>query len=611
MKKKQNLNLFLSIIFSNSLSNTIAQDTIFVEAEKLPYSIKEAYQKIHLLNEEDIASSNAQSLSDLLSTLPQIHAVNRGGKGQNGSLFIRGLDSYHTVVVLDGIVMNDPTDPNRAFNFNELNIADIEKIEILKGAQAQLYGANSMGGVIYIRTKRAAGNKTKNLFTQNSSYNNKSFNDHAFSLSHRDKMEKLNYKISGSIAQNGNQSALIKNQNSEEKDKALSKNLNLNLDYEINNKQLIELSAIHKNLKADYDETSPLNPNANNQLTHIESGANINHSGLWTESLSSEFQASTKTNERNLFASSKYHYSGKENRSNLYLLWQSSSLLDFSLGNHFYSEQITFNEGNGIVKKYQKSFAKSLSFQKKSQQEDSPWFLSANIRLENPDITKNHFTYRIVSGLNLAKNEVIKTSFTKGANNPSLYALYGFGGNTELKPEVSYQGEVSYESQLNSKYVFSLIYFQTYFQEKFQYNSSSSRMENIGGARIEGLESELAFKGENEIIKLSASYLDALAINQSKKLAYRPKTMTKLTFSRYLDEASNISFYFRAIGKQFDSGERELTKYTLLDLSYAHNFNTGLTVEIYLKNILNEGYVTETNFSESGRTLGLKTVYDF
>lgn len=590
---------------------TTAQETIYVEAEKMPYNIKEAYQKIHILNESDIENSSAQSLNELLNTLPQIHTVNRGGLGQNGSVLIRGLDSYHTTVVIDGVVMNDPTDPNRAFNFNELNVADIEKIEILKGAQSQLYGANSLGGVIYIRTKRAAVKKAQNQIIQNSSYSNKTFKDHSLAITHKNKLEKLAYKIAGNFSTTGNRSALIKDQRAEEKDQTEAKSINLNLDYDLNAHHYFELAAKHRNHKADYDETYPLNPTAKNKSQQRETAINLNHNGSWTPTLSSEFQTSYKENSRDLQSSSNYHYSGEEERSNLFILWQASKSVDISIGNHFYREEISFNEGSGEFEKTQDTTGVSLGIQKKSLGENSPWFISTGGRFENPNLTKNSLTYRGVTGYHLNDTDTLKTSFTKGINNPSLYSLYGFGGNTALRPEKSYQGELSYETKLDEKYTFALTYFQTYFKEKFQYNSSISKMENIGGAQLEGLEGELLFKGEKEEISLSASYLDAQAVSQNKKLAYRPTTMTKLHYARALDDLTKIGFYFSAIGKQYDSGEKRLNKYTLFDFYYQKQLADNLNAEIYLKNALNKSYVTETNYSQAGRTIGFKSQFTF
>ncbi len=590
---------------------SLADDIIYVEAEKLPYNIKEAYQKIHVMNEDEIENSNAQNINELLNSFAQIYAVNRGGSGQNGSLLIRGLDSYHTTVVIDGVVMNDPTDPNRAFNFNELNLADIEKIEILKGAQSQLYGANSLGGVIFIRTKRAKANKAQNEIAQNSSYSNKSFKDHSLSLSHRNKIEKIGYKISGNFTSLGNRSALIKDQRSEEKDAVDSKSIGLNLEYDLNTNHYLEFSAKHKNHKNEFDETSPINPNANNKNYQKETFYNLTHSGTWSESISSEFQNSLKTNERDVVSSSKYQYRGEEERSNAFLLWQATKLIDFSFGAHYYREEIKFNEGSGDNQKSQNTLGTSLNFQKKSNGEDVPWFLSTAFRYENPNLTKSSFTYRGVTGYHLSSTDTVKTSYTKGFNNPSLYSLYGFGGNLNLIPEESDQGEISFEKKIDQNFTFLISYFQTYFKNKFQYDTSSSQMKNIGGAKIEGIEGELNFLGSKEEIKLSASFLEANAISQNKKLAYRPTTMTKLHYVRFINDTTKVGFNFSAFGKQYDSNARKMDKYTLFDFYYQINFLKDLDLEIYIKNAFNKGYTTETNYSEAGRTIGFKTLYQF
>ena len=80
-----------------------------------------------------------------------------GGPGKQTSIFMRGTESNHVKVLIDGIDAGNPGNPAGAFDFAHLQAGDIERIEVLRGPQSGLYGANAIGGVISITTKRGSG----------------------------------------------------------------------------------------------------------------------------------------------------------------------------------------------------------------------------------------------------------------------------------------------------------------------------------------------------------------------------------------------------------------------------------------------------------------------
>ena len=93
---------------------------------------------------------------DALRQVPGIDVRRSGGPGTNTSIFIRGSDSDHTMVLLDGIELNDPSAPSRGSFINHLTLDSVERIEILRGPQSTLYGSDAMGGVVHFITKRGA-----------------------------------------------------------------------------------------------------------------------------------------------------------------------------------------------------------------------------------------------------------------------------------------------------------------------------------------------------------------------------------------------------------------------------------------------------------------------
>jgi vitamin B12 transporter len=112
---------------------------------------------VTVITAAEIAREQRRTLPDALSTVPGLNIVQTGGPGGQTSVFLRGTNSNHVKVLLDGIDVTDPSNPNQTFDFAHMLTGDIERIEVLRGPQSGLYGADAIGGVISITTKKGEG----------------------------------------------------------------------------------------------------------------------------------------------------------------------------------------------------------------------------------------------------------------------------------------------------------------------------------------------------------------------------------------------------------------------------------------------------------------------
>ena len=143
------------------LSGALAQvqnlpETV-ISATGLPTDISEVASSVTVITEEQIQRDQRRTVPDLLATVPGLNVVQTGGPGGQTSMFIRGTNADHVKVLIDGIEVNDPSQPKRQFDFGPLMTDDIERVEILRGPQSGLYGADALGGVISITTKKGSG----------------------------------------------------------------------------------------------------------------------------------------------------------------------------------------------------------------------------------------------------------------------------------------------------------------------------------------------------------------------------------------------------------------------------------------------------------------------
>jgi outer membrane receptor protein involved in Fe transport len=132
-------------------------DTIVVTATRIPTPEDQVASSITVVTADDIAARQLQTLPDVLKEVPGLNLVQTGGPGGQTSVFMRGTNSNHTKVLVDGIDVSDPSNPGGAFDFGQFLTQDIQKVEILRGPQSGLYGSDAIGGVINIITKSGQG----------------------------------------------------------------------------------------------------------------------------------------------------------------------------------------------------------------------------------------------------------------------------------------------------------------------------------------------------------------------------------------------------------------------------------------------------------------------
>jgi len=110
-----------------------------------------------VIDRKTIEARGYVTLVDALSAVPGVRVAQSGGPGSQASVFVRGTNSNHVLVLIDGVPMNDPADPGGLFNFGVDTLADVERIEIVRGPMSSVYGSSALGGVINIITRHGKG----------------------------------------------------------------------------------------------------------------------------------------------------------------------------------------------------------------------------------------------------------------------------------------------------------------------------------------------------------------------------------------------------------------------------------------------------------------------
>jgi vitamin B12 transporter len=132
---------------------TVLPDVV-VTATRVPTAVQDIPAGVSVITRQDIETNGYNTLAQALSSVPGVRVSPSGGEGGQASVFIRGTNSNHVLVLRDGMPINDPAEATGAFNFGVDTLSDVERIEVIRGPMAALYGSGAIGGVINLISRR-------------------------------------------------------------------------------------------------------------------------------------------------------------------------------------------------------------------------------------------------------------------------------------------------------------------------------------------------------------------------------------------------------------------------------------------------------------------------
>lgn len=145
----------IGFLSTPSFADTDQLDSVVVTATRTPEQISDVLASVTVLDRSVIEARQASSVQELLRGEAGIDIVNNGGLGKVSSIFVRGTESDHVLVLVDGVPLSSATIGSTAFQF--LPVSEIDHIEFVRGPRSSLYGSDALGGVIQIFTRRGAG----------------------------------------------------------------------------------------------------------------------------------------------------------------------------------------------------------------------------------------------------------------------------------------------------------------------------------------------------------------------------------------------------------------------------------------------------------------------
>ena len=619
MSKK--VTLFASLlIFSSAFAQkdtvqTKVLDEVVVTANKTEQKQSTTGKVITVITKAQIEKSTGKTVAQLLNEQAGITingALSNGGSVQ--TVFMRGGAAGRTLILMDGIPVNDPSQINNDFDLNFFSMNDVERIEICKGAQSTLYGSDAIAGVINIITTKATITKPVNV---KATVTAGSFGTFKTNLQFYGKAEKFTYTARYARLQSNGFSAAydstgVKNY---DRDAYLGNTANAALQYQANNKLVLKAFTQYSEYKAGIDAgafTDKTNYNINNRNHTSGAGFVFKNPVL---SLTGNYQYTKQHRNYDDNAStgapvfSMNDYDAVSQFAELYTsvkLGSGFTLLggtDYRYGsmNNQYNSVSSFGPYNSKFNDTamnQQSVYTSLHFN------TNDFSVELGGRLTDHSRYGTHYTYSFNPSFTFDEHYRVFGSIATGFKAPSLYQLYSGSGNIDLKAEVSTNYEIGLQ-HLYKKFSNRIVFFYRKTDNGIDYNSNSYKYFNYVNQATGGIEYEANFQ-PSEKLSLTGNYtfITAQETTQSrinfKDTMYhyslrRPTHTINITAGYRFTRNLYASISGKYVSNRYDVGGYKkpdvlLDSYFLLSAYTEYTFGKCLKIFADAQNITNKKF---------------------
>ena len=617
-----------------------------------PVNQDQTASSVTVLTEKNFAERNATYVSDVLKTVPGVAMGATGGRGAVTSLFLRGANSNQTAVIIDGVKMN-PADTN--FSFGGLALSNIERIEVLRGEQSALWGADAMGGVVYITTK--SGLYKDKPFNVDFDFGTGSHRTRDGSITALGQQNNFYYALHGDSHRTNGISVASKNtfrytstQGDEirtggavEKDKFHRDSASIRFGYDDNQKG-IDFLASHSSQTFHNDgiisgqDTQGYTAFENLTPTYIRTRETLfklgGYLGSDKELFKHKASVSHLKGDSDTFGLNATNKDWKKLNANYQLDVnfdrEGSVTQAVSLLTDYQRTSFTSKNYNGVEKRLtEKSVAAEYRLFTESDHS-----LSLSGRFTDNSQYKNAWTGRAAGAYRLSSNFKAHAGIGSAIQNPSLTDYFGWDskniGNPALKPAKSIGGEIGLLMETTNKaHSLDVTYFARNVKDYIdtKYGVVNQAYNRDDKTRIKGV--EIVYNGKfTDALTVYANYTytnirsdkqkDQYGTNYLRRPMHTANAGVAYQITEKLGSSANIAY----VGKRYDmyygpysmvtyssyQSDVKLPSYTLVNLGVNYQLIPNLNIYANLNNVFNKKYENVLGYGQEGRNVyvGLK-----
>lgn len=629
-----------SIISKGDSTGFYKMSDVVVTATRTEKPLIELASSISVIDSTEIANSNSTNVFDLLKNETGLSFTRQGGNGTLSNIYLRGANADQVLVLIDGVEVNLTNDPSGVYDFSELPVDNIRRIEVLRGPQSTLYGSDALAGVINIITKKGFGRPGFSLLTEGGSYSS-----YKAMLGFHGMLDKLDYSIT--IGRNGSEgfsNASAKYGNTE-KDGYNFNNLSSVLGYSFNDQIGLNLYTRFTKSKSDYDQFGGKygdDPTYvfNQQEFSIRGEGTVRLlDGNWKQRFGMSFIRNVRKYSFDTSAASHfypeyiYNYSWSNYDGRRYKLdWQNDFKIDKSnlltLGAEYELDQSAseYYALNYIPDPYYPDISSVIPrresnttgiFIQDQVNINERFFAALGIRMDHHNKFGTQFTYRFSPAFMFWETGTkLKGTVGSGFKAPSLYYLYDPAyGNENLNPEKSFGWELGVEQYFFSQDIsIGATYFHNKFSDMFGFDYVTFKTININKALTKGVELFMSARLSSEFnLKVNYTYTDARDISPDSpdyntRLVRRPENKTGFSADYKFSPEADINAEAIWVGNRqdinFSTYNRvTLKSYVLINLAGHYDLFDYLQLFARVENLLNTDYEEVYGYATAGFSL--------
>ncbi len=564
-------------------------ETIVVVSSRQPEAMRQVATSVAVLDEAQIKARGFTALADVLRSMPSVSMTNSGGMGKASSIRVRGESGYRTMVRVDGVDVTDPTGTQASAQIQHIMSADVGKVELLRGPQGLMYGADA-GGVLNIDTVTPQDDTQVKLSAEGGSFDSQRYNASVGGGS-----DVVDYFLGASYAETEGFNTSLNDTELQDDDGYENTTLHGRVGWNVT--QALRLEAVVRDTDATNEFDQCGWPYVDDCVGDFEQ-TNARVSAAYnTGNFSNELAFSTTDVTRKNYAEGAVSYDTEGELQKLEWLGSAKLSDTHTIAYGLEQREDTVLEMSrdqwGAYAEYQGHYGEGL-------------YVTAGMRHDDSDDFGDYDTYRVSGAYVLdtsAGSVKFKSSYGTGFRAPSLFEIdYNRQQNNPdlapLEPEESEGWDAGVEFYANSGLHLELVYFDQSIEREIEWDGGY--VQSAGESTSEGVEVIADFPvADWLVVNANYTYTDAKTAEGAVR-ARQPENMANLGLTFVPVSALQASVNLRTAEGTYDRYGDPIGSYQVLDASIRYALSPALTFYVRGENLTDEDYVEVPNYRTAG-----------